>query len=691
MTPSMRTADRPPPTRTVEVIDDLHGTLVADPYRWLEAGADDPEVGAFITEQNAHSERYLAAGADREVLRRRLSDLWQRPGFGTPFRRGGVTFQFRNSGAEDQDSLFLLDEHGDGYPLLDPNTLSEQGTVALVSVAPSPDGRHLAYALSHQGSDWRSWHVREVATGRDLDDELRWSKFAGATWLPDGSGFLYVGYPAPRYEGALLDATLAPEIRLHRLGTEQTEDRPVYRPQRGGSSIVWPQIAHDGSVIVVTVRDSSSVGNGVVLIGPDGEADTLVDQGDASFGFLGLHGGRLLFRTDLDAPLGRVVAFDPASDDRGWSTVLPESDDLLDHVRLVGSSLVVARLHHATHRLAIVDLTTGDERPVALPEAIRLSDRREANPLLSERFDDRVTFSLWGYLTPPTPYRLDLASGRAEPLETPQIGIDASDCVTERRFVASADGTRVPLFVTRRRDLPPGPQPTLLYGYGGFGVIEGPSYRPDRLAWLERGGVFASAVLRGGGEYGATWHDGGRIEAKQNVFDDFIACAEALIADGTTAPDRLAIEGRSNGGLLVGACLTQRPELFAAALPAVGVLDMLRYHRFTIGWAWASDFGTADDPEQFAALLAYSPLHALREGERYPATLIETGDHDDRVVPAHSFKFAAALQAAQGGSAPILLRVSSGAGHGFGKPISMLVDEATDRLAFLERTLEGWA
>lgn len=679
--------ERPPPTRTVDERDHYHGVEIADPYRWLERGSDSPEVRAFIAAQNAFSERFLAASGQRDDLRARLVEVWNAPRFGTPLRRGERTTEFRNSGLQEQDVLWVCDGDGSAYrPLLDPNTLSDDGRVALAAVSVSPQGRFVAYALSRAGSDWRDWRVRDVDSGEDLPDVVPWSRYASATWLSDGSGFYYIGYPPPDQGDALTGVAQAPEVRLHRLGTDSSADETIYARPDEPKMLFGVSLGHDDTLLISTRRGSS--GNGVLLAGENGDFTTLAEPGTDTFVFLGVRGESLLFWSDRDAPLGSIVAATPRKESIEWRTLVADLDAQIDHGVLVNDELVLALVRNAAHTLLRVDLVGGAHREVELPGPGALHHPGAENPLQAERFGSEVTFGFTTFLQPPTPYRLRLDDGELEILAQRNSALDESAFQTRRVFAHSRDGTEVPMFVVHRRGLRlDGSNPTLLYGYGGFGASQLPRYSAERRLWLEGGGVFVLANLRGGKEHGSCWHHAGRLEAKQRVFDDFIACAEKLIDSGVTSPERLAIQGRSNGGLLVGACLTQRPELFGAALPAVGVLDMLRYERFTVGWAWASEYGSVDDPEQFATLRAYSPLHNLEPGTAYPATLISTGDHDDRVVPAHSFKFAAALQAAQGGEAPILLRIYSRAGHGHGKPTALLIDEACDNLAFLTATV----
>jgi prolyl oligopeptidase len=683
--PVLRLAYPPAPTAAQE--DDYHGTRVADPYRPLE-DADAPETRAWIEAQNRLTEAFLADVPLRDEIRARVTRLWDHPRAGAPWRRGDRWFQMRNSGLQNQDVLWTMDApDGEGRVLLDPNELSADGTVSLTGRSVSDDGRWLAYGTSAQGSDWVTWRVRDVATGADLDDVLEWSKFSDAAWLPEGSGFFYARYAAPAAADAYEATNRDQRLYLHRLGTAQADDRLVYeRPDHPDWGFM-PRVTEDGRYLVLHVWQGTDVKNRIHYVdlaaGDELRVIALLDEGDARYDFVGNLGARLFFLTDADAPHARVIALDLKQPARErWQVVVPEADDALEQALLVGGRLVAVFLHHARHRVALFATDGSRAGEVALPGIGAVSE------VTGRQRDPDLHFLFSTFTAPPEVRRSDVRDGGSSLLWRSALDVDPDAYVTEQVFASSVDGTRVPLFLVRRRDLTPdGQRPTLLYGYGGFHIAVTPQYKVEWLTWLELGGVLAVANLRGGGEYGKAWHDAGRLASKQNVFDDFIACAEWLVASGWTRRERLGIHGRSNGGLLVGASLTQRPELFGAAVAEVGVMDMLRFHRFTIGWAWTSDYGSADDPEQFGTLLGYSPLHNVRPGTRYPPTLLTTGDHDDRVVPGHTFKFAAALQAAHGGDEPILVRIETDAGHGVGKPTSKLIEERTDVLAFLTATL----
>lgn len=676
-----------------EVVDTFYGTEVADPYRWLE-DPDAEDTQAWVASQNALFESWIADVPARATLRARLEELWNHERFSTPSRYGERTVYWRNDGLQDQSVLYVLDGEGaDPRVLLDPNTLSEDGTVAISGTAVTEDGALLAWGASDGGSDWVTWRVRDVTTGEDLDDVIAWTKFTGVSWLPDNTGFLYSRYPEPT--NPLEQVNHFQEVYLHTLGSPQADDVLIHQnpdePEWGFNA----EVTEDGEWVFLTTWRSTEEKNLVwyrPLAGLTGDSEgedagwrPLVDDWEAEYVPLGTLNGRVWLKTTLDAPRGRVVAVDLADPARdAWVDVVPQLDDVIEGASLVGHRLILTTMHDAHSRVLVYDLDGAPEGEVELPGVGSATG-------FDGHIDDAETYYAFeGFTTPDTIYRYDVEAGTSEVFRQPEVAFDPSAYTTEQVFYESADGTRVPMFLVHRADLElDGTAPALLYGYGGFNIPLTPWFSMRTIPWLELGGVYAVANLRGGGEYGQEWHLAGTQLHKQNVFDDAHAAAEWLIANGYTSSDRLAIQGGSNGGLLVGAAVTQRPDLYAAGLPAVGVLDMLRYHLFTIGWAWASDYGTVDDSEEmFRALLAYSPYHqALRTPGEYPALLITTGDHDDRVVPAHSFKFTAAMQAAQQGTAPILARIETRAGHGSGKPTSMRLDEYADQLAFLVKVL----
>ncbi|WP_102128179.1 prolyl oligopeptidase family serine peptidase [Deinococcus planocerae] len=673
-----------PRMEQVDVYRDAGGRErpVADPYRWLE-DPDSPPTRAWVAAQNEVTGAFLAGLPAREAYRERLTALWDFPKDGVPWRRGDRYFRTSNPGLLNQPLLQVADAPmGPWRELLDPNTLSADGTVALMGASVSEDGARLAYGTQSGGSDWLTWRVRDVGTGEDAPDQIEWSKFSGAAWLPDGSGFYYGAYDPPAQGDALTGTNRGQRLLLHRLGTGQEADEVILaRPDEPDWGF-GADVTHDGRYLIIHVWLGSSPHNllWVREVGAQGPFTELVGDFRAGFTVVGNDGPTLFVRTDEGAPLGKLIAWNVETGER--RDVIPEGRDALEHVAVVPDGLLALTLRDASHRLTLHARSGEVRREVGLPtlgSVTELNTRPE---------DPEVYFGFTSFLFPLTPYRLSLPDGTPEPLAEPAVAFEADAFEVRQEFTQSPDGTRVPMFLVHRRGLErDGANPTLLYGYGGFGISLTPGFSPSRLAWLERGGVYVQANLRGGGEYGEAWHQAGTRERKENVFDDFIACAEHLIETGVTSPAHLGIQGGSNGGLLVGACMTRRPELFGAVVPQVGVLDMLRYHLFTIGWAWATDYGRADDPAMFDLLWSYSPLHTLREGTAYPPTLITTGDHDDRVVPAHSFKFAAALQHAQGGEAPVLIRIQTRAGHGAGKPTALVIEEAADVWAFLEWAL----
>ncbi|MCS7155726.1 MAG: prolyl oligopeptidase family serine peptidase [Bacteroidetes bacterium] len=677
-----------PPARRDAVVDVYHGMQVSDPYRWLE-NPESPETQAWIEAQNRLTFSWLAQIPERERIRKRLLALWNYPKYGLPRQYGGRYFYTLQEGLQNQPVLYWLGsarDSGRGRVALDPNALSADGTVALTSWVPSPDGRLLAYGTSTGGSDWQVIRVRDLERDQDLPDVIRWVKFNAPAWTPDGRGFFYARYPEPT-GAALREPNRHMKLYYHRLGTPQEADQLIYeRPDDPGLGFSC-RLTEDGRYAIITIWKGTDRRNRIAYIDlqdTSWRVVPLLDAADASYEFVGNTGSVFYFLTDRDAPKGRLIAVHLARPQpEHWETIIPESEAVLQDAVLLNYHFVVHELVHVSSRLALYNIEGRREREIPLPTLGSVTG-------LSARMDDtELFFGFTSFLYPTTIYRFDYTTKGLEVFRAPRLPIDLGAYETRQVFYPSKDGTRVPMFLVHRRDLKrDGSNPVYLYGYGGFNISLTPSFSVANLIWLELGGVYAVPNLRGGGEYGEAWHRAGMRERKQNVFDDFIAAAEYLIREGYTQPKRIAIAGASNGGLLVGAVMTQRPELFGAALPAVGVLDMLRYHKFTIGWAWIPEYGSADDPEQFRYLIRYSPYHNVRPGTCYPPTLITTADHDDRVVPAHSYKFAAALQAAQACDKPILIRVETRAGHGAGKPASKQIEELADRFAFLVRVLE---
>ena len=677
-----RSSHKYPNTRRGNQLDDFHGTQVPDPFRWLE-DTDSDETKAWVESQNEVTFGFLTGVSRREPIRERLTELWNYERFGLPRKRGGKYFYTRNDGLQNQSVLYVADAL-DAEPrvLIDPNQWSEDGTVALAGWTPSEDGQLMAYGIARAGSDWREWKVKRVATGEDLGDHLQWVKFSGISWVPNGSGFYYSRYDEPKEGEQFTGVNYFQKLFFHRLGHPQAEDALVYeRPDQKEWGFDGT-VTEDDQYLIISVWRGTERKNQVFykdLSQADSDVVELISGFNFQYSFVGNDGATFWFETDDDAPLRRVIAVNTANPSReNWQEVIPEAEQVLEDVGLVGDRFFALYLRHAASQVKVYDLTGGYQQTVQLPAV------GSAGGFGGRRNDTETFYYFSNYTTPATIFRYDMALGASSVFRQPEVDFKPDDYVTEQVFYKSRDGTQVPLFITYRRGLKrDGSNPTILYGYGGFNISLTPGFSVANLVWLELGGVYAVANLRGGGEYGRQWHEAGMLQNKQNVFDDFIAAGEWLIANNYTRPDKLAIRGGSNGGLLVGAAMTQRPELFGAAVPSVGVMDMLRYHKFTIGWAWVSEYGSSVDAEQFKTLYAYSPLHNLKPGTQYPATLVTTADHDDRVVPGHSFKFAAALQQAQTGDNPVLIRIETSAGHGAGTPTSKQIEAAADVLAFL--------
>lgn len=682
-----------PKTKRGQEVDDFFGTSVPDPYRWLEDDVrESDEVGDWVEAQNKVTNKLIQKLPYRAEIESRLTKLWDYEKHGVPFKRGDRYFYYKNDGLQNQSVLYKL-EQLDGEPtvLVDPNKWSEDGTDAMGGLSFSNDGKYMAYGIQKAGSDWRTWKILEVATGEVLSDELKWLKFGGVSWTADSQGLYYSRYDEPKSEEKFQGLNLGQKVCYHKLGDPQSSDQVVHanaeKPKFGFS----PAVTEDGRYLVVTVWQGTDDRYRVLYKPLDnGDPDSgglkvLIENFDNEYSFVGNQGSKFYFKSDLDAPKKCILIIDVDQPDKeNWKVIIDESAQAMENAGIVGDMLILEYLKDAKTQVKIFDLAGKLIREVKFPgigSASGFGGKREH----TETFYRFSSFNL-----PPSVYRYDLKSGKSTLMRTAKVDFEPTDFEVNQVFFKSKDGTKVPMFVAHKKGLKlNGKNPTLLYGYGGFNISLTPGFSISRLQWMEMGGVFALANLRGGGEYGKDWHKAGTKTSKQNVFDDFIAAAEYLIENKYTSATNLGIQGGSNGGLLVGACMTQRPELFGACLPAVGVMDMLRFHKFTAGRFWVDDYGCADtDEDQFKALFAYSPYHNLVDGTQYPPTMITTADTDDRVVPGHSFKFAARLQEAHSGPNPVLIRIESKAGHGAGKPTAKIIEEVADQWAFLAKHLE---
>jgi prolyl oligopeptidase len=674
-----------PSPRKSDIVEDYHGTKVPDPYRWME-DLDGKETADWVAASNVVTDAYLETLPLRARLKARLTELWNYPRVTVPRVEGGRMFYTRNTGLQRQAPVFMrTSASGEPTLVIDPNVISEDGSLSLQQWEPSPDAKLFAYGLSEGGADWRTIRIRDLATGRDLADEVKWMRFSEIAWTRDGRGFFYSRYPEPPANKVLEAALTGQALYYHRVGTPQSEDVLVYERKDIPGHVVIGDVTEDGRYLLIAMYKGS--GNENRLYWADLEnpmapkikapINPLVESEDAEFFPIGSQGSTVFLRSDKDAPNRRIIAIDLKQPAQGaWKVIVPDRKEAIESAALVGERLVVQYLVDVQARLMLFDLAGVSKGEIALPGVGSVDS-------IGGRGDEpTVWYSFTSPLSPLTVFAFDPASGRSQPFEPPKPPVDTSTFETKALFATSKDGTRVPFFLTAKKDVPlDGSNPTMLYGYGGFSVSTTPVYRSDLPAWLELGGIWVTASMRGGAEYGESWHEAGMLERKQNVFDDFIAVAEQLIRERFTSPARLAIMGGSNGGLLVGAVMEQRPELFAVALPMVGVMDMLRYDRFTGGRLWVPEYGTATDPNQFAFLIKYSPLQNIKPGTCYPATLVTTADHDDRVVPSHSFKFAAALQEAQACDRPVVIRVEVQGSHGY-RPTDKLIAERADQWAF---------
>ncbi len=675
-----------PPARRGDQIDDYHGVKVADPYRWLE-DTDSAETHAWVEAENKLTFSYLDQIPYRQSIHNRLTKLWNYERFTTPEQEGGRYFFEHNDGLQNQNVLLVAESlTAEPRLLLDPNLLSADGTIAVSDTAISDDGKLMAYSLAASGSDWNEWHVRNVDTGKDLPDLVKWVKFAGASWSKDNKGFYYSRYDEPT--GATMrDTNYFQKLYYHRLGTPQSEDKLIYERPDNKEMMFGGSVTDDGHYLLIIVSQGTSPNTRVYykdLTQPDSQVVKLLDDFDARYDFIDNDGPVFWIQTDLDATRGRLLAIDTRHPERAnWKTLVPQSTDKLEFASVVNNSFLLGYLKDARTVIRVHDLNGAFLRDVDLPGIGTVGG------ISGKRKDKEAFFTFTSFISPSTVYRYDPVAAKSTIFRQPKVDFDASRYETKQVFYNSKDGTRLPMFLTYKKGIKlDGENPTMLYAYGGFDISLTPAFSVPNIVWLEMGGIYAQPNLRGGGEYGEEWHQAGTKLKKQNVFDDFIAAAEWLIANKYTSTPKLAVRGRSNGGLLIGACLTQRPDLFGVTLPEVGVMDMLRFHKFTIGWAWTSDYGSSDDPAEFKAIYAYSPLQNLKPGTKYPPTLIATSDHDDRVVPGHSFKFAATMQADQAGPAPVLIRIETKAGHGAGKSITKLIDETADTWAFVAYNLD---
>lgn len=673
-----------PETHRDSVVDELHGIEVHDPYRWLESDVrENNTVREWVTAENAVTRKYFDSIKELPSIRESLTNAWNYPKQSQPFRRGSSWFQSRNSGLQNHSVIYTGDSPTNiNEILLDPNTFSDDGTRALSSYSPSPEGTFLTWGISDAGSDWSVWYLKNLQTREKLLDVLHDIKTSSPAWLPDESGFYYSRYPNTQNKGHI-KTTDGSSLWFHKIGTQQSEDKLIWSDDLHHDRFYGASVTKDGGWLVVSVNEGTSSNNALLVKGPNEEnLRWLVHSFDASFSLIGGIGDTLWFKTDRNAPRGKIITINLGVESPTWIDVIPQQKNILQSADVVGGKITTMWLEDASSKVTVHSLGGEELYSVEMPGI------GTASGFEGDNKDTAVYWSFSSYNHPPSTYILDLDSGNTSLFWQAEFPIDLSKMVVQRKFVESDDGVKVPLFIVSNNNTKlDGNNSVLLYGYGGFDIPILPRFSASRAVWLEMGGVYAVGCIRGGSEYGSEWHEGGMLKNKQQVFDDFIACSEYLINNRWTKPSKLAIQGGSNGGLLVGACMTQRPDLFGACLPAVGVMDMLRFPLFTVGWAWTSDYGSPDDPEMFNYLLSYSPYHNIQKGSCYPPTLVTTGDTDDRVVPAHSFKFAAALQYSQACDNPVLIRIETRAGHGPGKPTELRIEEAADVYSFIYQSL----
>ena len=689
--PAKKPADKPaltyPASKRTEHTDEYHGQKVADPYRWLE-DVNSSETKNWVVEQNKVTRAYLDKIPARDEIHSRLTKLWNFERFSPPIKRGGRYFFTRNDGLQNQAVLYWSDKL-DSEPklLLDPNKLSKDGTVALGGWDVSDDGKLLAFGLAGAGSDWREWKVMEVESQKERTDSIKWSKFAGIAWTPDNKGFFYARYDEPAKDATFTGANYFQKLYYHKIGDPQSQDTLIYKRDDQKEWGFRPGVTEDGKYLVISVWKGTQKKNLIFykdLSKPDAPVVELIKEFEFQYDVIGNDGDLFYVSTDDAAPKRKLISIDLAKPARDqWKTLIAEGVSVLEGVNYLGGHFVGEYLEDAQTAIRIFKTDGTPVREVKLPAI------GTANLVGSKQDDPETFFTFTNFTTPARIYRYDIKTGESKLYRDAKVGFNPDDYETKQVFATSYDGTKVPIFISHKKGLKiDGKVPTLLYAYGGFDISLTPTFNVSNLVWMERGGIYALANLRGGGEYGREWHEAGMKLGKQNVFDDFLSSAEYLIENGYTCPEKLAIEGGSNGGLLVGAAMTQRPDLFGAALPRVGVMDMLRFHKFTIGWAWVGEYGSSDNAQDFPNLRSYSPLHRLRKGVHYPATMVLTGDHDDRVVPGHSFKYGATLQYCQGANNPALIRIETSAGHGAGTPTTKLIDTAADVQAFLNAALK---
>ena len=673
-----------PKPKKVEQIDEYHGVKVADPFRWLE-DPDAPESRAWIEAQNKITFDYLSKIPQREQIRQRLTQLWNYEKYSAPFKEGNRYFYYKNDGLQNQSVLYVTESVMDkGRVLIDPNKLSAEGTVALNGISISDDGKLMAYGLASAGSDRTEWRVKNVDTGEDLADVLPPARQGVSSWTKDGKGFFYSRFPQEKTGTEIRDISFNQKFYYHKLGTPMSSDVLVYERPDDKEYFVGGGVTDDGRYLVIYVGKGTSPKNMLYykdLSKPDSQIMPIVDKIEADYTVVGNDGSTFFIKTDKNVPRSKLNAYNLET--KEWREIIPQATETMGAVSFINNQFVVNYMKDASSQIKIYDINGKFVRDVDLP-GIGI-----AGGFGGKRKDTETFYTFSSFTTPPMIYRYDMRTGKSEIFRQAKVDFNPADYEVKRVFYNSKDGkTRVPMFITHKKGLKlDGNNPTLLYSYGGFNIPMTPGFSVSNLVWMEMGGIYAQPSIRGGSEYGEEWWKAGTKLQKQNVFDDFIAAAEYLIREKYTRPEKLAISGGSNGGLLVGAVLNQRPDLFGAALPAVGVMDMLRFHKFTIGWAWTSDYGSPENPEEFAAIYKYSPLHNIKKGAKYPAVMVTTADHDDRVVPAHSFKYAATLQEANASDRPILIRIETKAGHGAGKPTAKIIEEQADKWAFLVKEL----